>query len=372
MKKIFQAKVLLLVMFSLILFAVPVLAGVTTNSVLNNDVKIVPSESLTQDINSIAVEKISDKLSTVSHWQTSDFKPTIKFTTLNTTDVVAYVDFEFKHKINYKRIDEDPVLKGKIKYKNQAKNLSSDKAKIVDKDISNWADKIKKYMNESQDGAIKTKVSAILNPDGTINKSSVRIEVVDAVEKEIPLDSYFIARSAEDIENEACQAMNSSIIQNTLTSQYNRSWAKTYITTYTSNATAACRTGSTTKQNSVYYNLSDFPTWYVCNDCCNYVSQAFNCGGVLLTSTWQPYTSAWINCNSFISYHTGASNIQASTLANMSEGDLITYQSGGSYYHIVMISYKDSYSTKIGAHTTDRKNSVFTGSSSNNYWHVIF
>jgi len=82
--------------------------------------------------------------------------------------------------------------------------------------------------------------------------------------------------------------INTSLATASVLGSYNRTAARNYINTYTSNTSNKCA-GTSVLQNTAYYN----PAYQTqdCADCANYVSQALNAGGIPRDSTWKPYTS---------------------------------------------------------------------------------
>lgn len=142
---------------------------------------------------------------------------------------------------------------------------------------------------------------------------------------------------------------------------YMRIDARDYANTYTSNATAWCPHGSA-QQNTAYYR-SNY-TWYCHNDCANYVSQAMSYGYTPVSSTWAPGTYAWINCVGMRNYFYYNNNYWTTmTYANCAAGGImLMLNSSGTPSHVNMIVHNDTVTRKLSAHTTDRKEFVYTAS----------
>ncbi len=151
---------------------------------------------------------------------------------------------------------------------------------------------------------------------------------------------------------------------------YMRTNAKDYANTYTSNA--ASRT--CTNQNCTNYNSSirqdtskynSNYSWYCCNDCANYVSQAMAYAGVPTTNTWKKDSYAWINCGALETYFTDTTNYWTkSDFASCNAGGIILLKgSSGKPYHAVMNVQNDTVNRSYSAHTNDRRMSTYNSSS---------
>jgi hypothetical protein len=102
-------------------------------------------------------------------------------------------------------------------------------------------------------------------------------------------------RILEDLKAATSGSINSSY--NTLV--YSESLAATYARNYVRAATAyecGVLRDMTAWNPNYYYQPSE------CVDCANYVSQAMRYGGTPTSSTWQPYTDAWMNVDDLQSY----------------------------------------------------------------------
>ena len=164
----------------------------------------------------------------------------------------------------------------------------------------------------------------------------------------------------------------------TTSSEQRRSYAISYMTTYTSNpsnSSTCSYCGSYScggKQRIGYYNLSTYSTWYGHNDCANYASQALYASGAFSQdSSWYTYSNAWIGSISLKNYLVASGKITSVTSSNFYTGDL-AYISG--YGHVMMVTQKDGEAPKISAHSHDRLNKLFDPSIYNtySYWRVHY
>lgn len=88
-------------------------------------------------------------------------------------------------------------------------------------------------------------------------------------------------------------------------------------------------------------------------DCANYVSQCLYAGGMDRTSSWQPYSYAWINCHGMY----GVFNSRGKTLSSFTEADVwpgtILLYSG--YSHVtICVGHNSAGTPVINGHTSDR------------------
>jgi len=91
-------------------------------------------------------------------------------------------------------------------------------------------------------------------------------------------------------------------------------------------------------------------TWYWCNDCTNYVSQALNYGGVGRTDEWHPGTDAWIYPGALHSWLIQSGWGHDISLLFVKKGDvLFNYD----YTHSAILV--STSPLRYSAHTNDRK-----------------
>jgi len=161
-------------------------------------------------------------------------------------------------------------------------------------------------------------------------------------------DYQFFHTPIEVLGKSLLESYNARTVQPLSGAPYNHTNGKTYINTYTSNTTRTCNNGITL-QYTYYYNHSY--AYFECNDCANFVSQALRYGGLPTSSTWQPYSTAWINTYSLRNYLQGLSGWfrWVSSLSNMQPGDLSWTSDWG---HVVM--YSGVNPARYSGHTNDR------------------
>jgi len=156
--------------------------------------------------------------------------------------------------------------------------------------------------------------------------------------------------------------INTSLESASVLGNYNRTAARNYINTYTSNTSKKCA-GTSILQDTAYYN----PAYQTqdCADCANYVSQALNAGGIPRDSTWKPYTYAWINVTGLVNYLQNKSYAEGVLkYTELTYGDIATTSNEG---HVVMVGGLAPY--RYSAHTNDRK--LYSWSSSLVYFYRI-
>ena len=122
-------------------------------------------------------------------------------------------------------------------------------------------------------------------------------------------------------------------------------------------------------QRPRYYNGSY--SYYQCNDCTNYMSQALFYGGIPETSTWKPYTSAWINVNAFYNYMSSKGYLSQTSVSSVPAGGLVTFGPIGSMTHTEMVVYNDGSTQEYSGHTTDRDQYSYSYSFTGAMWWVV-
>lgn len=98
-------------------------------------------------------------------------------------------------------------------------------------------------------------------------------------------------------------------------------------------------------------------------DCANFVSQAiYEGGGISTTSTWKPYTGAWVGSTALKEYFYDTAGLWTeSNLANCNAGGVLVYcDSSGDEYHVAMCVHNDTVTRKYSAHNRDRKQVTYT------------
>ena len=91
-------------------------------------------------------------------------------------------------------------------------------------------------------------------------------------------------------------------------------------------------------------------------DCCNFVSQCLDAGGMPRNSTWYPASYDWINCSGAISNFKKYGNFMSANDSNVLRGNPVYYDwnSNGVYDHTAICVGRNSAGTPIiDAHTGD-------------------
>jgi hypothetical protein len=372
-----------------VLLLIPLIAGVAFANVLNTqysaNVTQAPSTALDTAIKSIATETCYNNIEPL-HENITQINVSLNYQTLTKSNVVAIADVNFNHVLGYSNATDDPLIKGKLQYLQNNPNISASYQAYLKKDIDDWTTELNKHINTPYPGFIRFEISATLDNQGNININSVSVLTQDPVGNYVQADSYF--KPVSDTEAEQAGYDSANTIVKTLSLQasaakatgatpmdpvqpkYNRSTAIWYIEYWTSNPSTACRTGSTTVQDHTKYN-SNY-TWYQCDDCANYVSQALTAGLIPQNSSWQPYTYDWINVYGLKSFMTSSYYWVQSSRTAIQGGDPITITSSTTT-HTTMCDYSNGAGyVEVCGHTNDQQYHSYPGESGVTYWHVVY
>ncbi|MGB7537887.1 MAG: amidase domain-containing protein [Anaerolineales bacterium] len=115
---------------------------------------------------------------------------------------------------------------------------------------------------------------------------------------------------------------------------------------------------TSTRAPNVYQKTGNYNPAFTaipCNNCANFVSQALHVGALQYDSTWQPYSTAWVNVPALRICLINQSRIYSTTLANLYPGDIAMT---GSLSHVVM--YTASNPARYNGHTSDRYKEPFS------------
>lgn len=161
---------------------------------------------------------------------------------------------------------------------------------------------------------------------------------------------------------------NSAIPDVGVMAVYNRLGARDYANRWTSNPTSGLCDGvvvnclqDTTKYNQGY-------SFFCCNDCANFVSQAVNFGGIPTDTTWTPYTNAWGTVPDLVTYMLNKKHWETATLSTCVAG----YPMTSSSTHIVLMVYNDGVTRKYSGHTNDRLQVSWGNPTGATYYRVIY
>ena len=370
-----------------VLLLIPLITGVAFAGVLNsaqNSIVVtrVPDAALDKTIKDIAIENFHKYIEPLRE-KVTQVDVGLNYQTLTNGNVVAVADVNFKHVLNFAKVEDNPLIKGKLQYLQDNPRISAAYQSYIKKDIEDWTSELNKHINNQYPGFLRLKISATLDDKGTINSNSIKVLVEDPIGEFVQADNYFKPTTDAEAEKAGYDSINNAVNALSLranaavvipmdppTPRYARSLATSYIETYTSNPTIPCRTGSSTVQDNTKYNSAY--QWYQCNDCANYVSQALKKGAIPTSSSWQPYTTDWINVNGLISYMTTNYYWSQSSRTAIQNGDPITITSS-STTHTTMCDYSNGAGyVEVCGHTNDQQYHSYPGESGVTYWHVVY
>jgi len=261
--------------------------------------------------------------------------------------------------LDYAKPEDVPALQARLELLAENENNLARSSIVKCRDeINIWKQDLNEYINNTNAFTDTIKVVGQLDTNGTLTNGSLKFFGVGPLGDFIPISLGIIPTSEdihEEVEKGMCDLISSDnkqqIENNVVTSfTYNRLAARDYCNSWTSNATQACQTGSNTKQDKSKYNPNY--TKYTCTDCANFVSQGLYAGGYPKTTTWKPYTSAWIYVPSLASYLTSNGWV-TTTKGNCVAGYPFRLSSS---QHFMMMTYNDGTTQRYSAHTSDVKN----------------
>ncbi len=279
----------------------------------------------------------------------------------------------------YARAEDSPVYKAKEKFlKDNKGTLSTETVCILERDLAEWKVDLDTYAKTPWPLFERIKAVARLNEAGKVIAGSIELYGEGAQGEYVPRKKF--DKTTEQVFEEVLSntkdmaAQLESDIANkpvtvTVTGLYDRLAARDYINTWTSNTTKPCRTGSTTTQDTSYYNPQY--QWYECNDCANYVSQALRRGGIPTDSSWYPGSVDWINVYELEQHFKNEKKYwEPTNTTGCVAGYPIVIASGAG--HVVMVSYNNGSEIRYSAHTNDRKDVKWYYPSTARYYKVTY
>lgn len=174
-------------------------------------------------------------------------------------------------------------------------------------------------------------------------------------------------KAMQSVINSPLEVRNSNTVVSPMSyPAYRRIAARDYALAYVGQNVNSCyEHGSSCgiKQDPSYYN-ENF-SYYLHNDCANFVSQCLNAGDVWYDNTWYPDSYAWINTQGLKNYMLNTKGYwYASNFANANAGSVLYTSSS----HVVLITLNDTVTHRYTGHTNDRHNTVFTNVSGYEYY----
>lgn len=375
-------RAVLVAVLAVVLLAVPAMSGLAaTDYISKQQENVTPADR--NALGAVLQEALASYLeadSSYRNWKTvrQELKPVSL--EVNGAQVTGIFDVHRLFLLAYATPDDAPVIKGKLRWLEENRvYLSPAQIKAAENEIAMWRSDLAEYISKPQDCWERLKVTAVVaggrladfkvfgeDPVG----GYVLLQRVVPTSDEVEQGAYSGMAKLFSLTYPDHPAVSSSVSPQ---SQYNRLAARDYANRWTSNTTKPCRPGSTTTQDTSYYNNAQY-CWYQCNDCANYVSQALHAGGIPMDSTW------WGNRSS-----TSYTWRNVSPLRNYMLNTKKYWQVVGrwecvagypfrmtSYEHIMMMVYNDGQSQFYSAHTSDRKQKVWYGGSNVEYFKVIY
>lgn len=267
---------------------------------------------------------------------------------------------ERKTRLNYARPEDAPIYTGQKAYMDaEGARLSPEARDKADKTMREWHDRLQGYINAPSTSYVAVKV--------TFDSGKPHIWVQGATGEYIDGDSVLSAiRQPKDVEDAGYRSLKNVVDHHAQVATYsdpgsggslfNASVASGYADTWVwnptppQNFTVYC-SGDPVVQDPSKYNTAQYPTWYRCDDCANYISQALHAGGIPFATQWQPGMASWTTVNGLFTYLSQQHWILKVDRAYARPGDTIF---DDAMTHVMMVSYNDGITLSFSAHTTDR------------------
>jgi len=304
--------------------------------------------------------------------------------TQNQNEVTVSYRVDGSTQLNYPTPQDVPKLIAETAFK--ADNpLNSAQSSYVQAKIQKDTALLQSYIDSPNPFSEDLTATGSLASDGSIIPGTVNVYFVDyegnsipaaQVIDSIPSPSAVEASTQEGLANVVSHFTHSgsasTLSSSTSSGLYEGEQNQVaYVNSWTDNTTTECSGGTNpTYQDQSYWNPSYEHIW--CNDCANYASQGLYDGGLLLNSTWEPYTNDWVNAQGLNNYLTSLGATPESYSA-ASAGDLVWLGTPGSFYHVMTVTYDDGTNVRESAHTSDRLDiSDFTPSWSEAHFYNVF
>ncbi|MBS3908154.1 MAG: amidase domain-containing protein, partial [Actinobacteria bacterium] len=265
------------------------------------------------------------------------------------------------------------------------KKLSQKQLEAANKDIEIWRQELNQCINTDQTGVVRVKVAGTLDSHGKLIPDSLKfyfeqngapdggVVYIPAPLSQIPTPQAVEKDSYDAISSTVKDTLNMKK-QISASANYNRISAANYANYYTSNTSALCT--SSILANPYYWNTNVYPTYKLCADCADYISQSMRAGGIPTSNYWyydQNYSRPeWWTANGLRTYMVlnGYMN-QATNLNQCVAGYPFFLMSGGSAYHAMMMVSNDGTTRRLAAHTSDRKWYIWNGTISDAYYYYV-
>lgn len=309
------------------------------------------------DINSVVSEAVNSKIE-------EDIFTAKIHTTLNTV-------------LKAKSVQELPFVQGMIQaseISDVKTGLSEIKKKEISTIIEDKVSELERYIGTSSDSNFWLYVDAkIVN--GSLNLDTLNI-MAENIDRLIPITDILPASASEQRKDGIAEMQyridkpiitnNTTEIKPTAYSAYRRLAARDYALAFVGQDVSTCYKHGTTcgiYQDPSKYNANF--SYFLHNDCANFVSQCLNAGDVWSDNVWYPDSYAWINTQGLKNYMlTTKGYWYASNYANANAGSVLYTSSS----HVVLITLNDTVTHRFTGHTNDRYNVTFTNQSGYAYY----
>lgn len=276
-----------------------------------------------------------------------------------------------------KSAQELPFVQGMIQASdsfNIKSPLSDNNREEISTFIENKVADLEKYIGMSSDSNFWLYVDAkIVN--GSLDLKTLNI-MAENIDRLVPINDILPASAAEQMEDGISQmtsVIDKAVITNKTTeiapnayTAYRRIAARDYALSFVGKNVSKCYKHGTScgvYQDPTQYNANF--SYFLHNDCANFVSQCLNAGDVWSDSVWYPDSYAWVNTQGLKNYMLSNKGYwYASSYADANAGAVLYTSSS----HVVLITLNDTVTHRFTGHTNDRYNVAFTHQSGYAYY----
>ncbi len=348
---------------------VVLILGLTITNVFATNVSNDKGSSKYGQLLSNNLEQLVKKQMNAYNWKLDNLSYIEVSNKVSNNNVEVMWLVEVKHRLNYDKAESVPILKGKLRYFNESKNNLTDVEKsVAQTDIESWKANLEDYIKNEQYMGEYVKITAQTNDQNEIIPGTIK-EFIENGKDYTPVDEFIKVPDKDTQENSGYESLQSQIMDlkklnkgsnssspvqpMSLVDIYNKEAAKDYANEYVKATSLYCETGPSggVYQNPNNYNLVDYPTYFECNDCANFVSQCLVEGGIPTTTTWEYHTDTWVNANMLVNYmKNNGYGYQISRTA-VPIGGIVQ---ATAEEHVYLVTYNDGTTLKANSHTKDR------------------
>lgn len=252
---------------------------------------------------------------------------------------------------------------------NEAKKIKV--AKAIEKKFAD----LEEYIGLSSDNNFWLYVEAEI-VDGNLNLDTINI-LAENIDRLVPIEDILPVSAAEQKSNGVAEMQaiintpaivqaTESVVAPTAYADYRRIAARDYALSFVGEDVQTCYKHGTScgiRQDPSCYNANF--SYYLHNDCANFVSQCLNAGDVWSDSVWYPDSYAWINTQGLKNYMLNTKGYwYASNFTNANAGAVLYTSSS----HVVLITLNDTVTHRYTGHTNDRHDVNFADQSEYAYY----